>query len=70
MLRSVLQALVPEQVSDVSRALSWVMDHIDEFGGDPKRISFCGHSSGGVKVVKCSDKDSSVHHYSMQSDTA
>ena len=41
------QALVAEQVSEVSSALSWVMDHIHEHGGDPQRISLCGHSSGG-----------------------
>eukprot|EP00850_Spirogloea_muscicola_P018987 SM000180S03512 [mRNA] locus=s180:259993:262654:- [translate_table: standard] len=40
------QALANEQVDDASQALSWTMDHISEYGGDPSRITLMGHSSG------------------------
>eukprot|EP00850_Spirogloea_muscicola_P005946 SM000028S10040 [mRNA] locus=s28:61580:64225:+ [translate_table: standard] len=40
------QALASEQVEDASQALSWTMDHIAEYGGDPSRITLMGHSSG------------------------
>lgn len=43
--------LVPEapprdQAGDVARAVRWVRDHADEFGGDPARIFLMGHSAG------------------------
>ncbi len=31
---------------DAAAALSWVYDHIAEYGGDPKRIHVLGHSAG------------------------
>ncbi|CAI5960124.1 unnamed protein product [Closterium sp. NIES-65] len=40
------EALAIEQVEETSRALSWAMDHIHEYGGDPSRIFLTGHSSG------------------------
>ena len=32
---------------DGARAVAWVEQHIQEFGGDPKRIVLMGHSAGG-----------------------
>lgn len=32
---------------DAARAVRWVMDHIEEYGGDPGRIFISGHSAGG-----------------------
>ncbi|CAI7775274.1 unnamed protein product [Closterium sp. NIES-53] len=40
------EALAIDQVEETSRALSWAMDHIHEYGGDPSRIFLTGHSSG------------------------
>ncbi|GJP35649.1 hypothetical protein CLOM_g20167 [Closterium sp. NIES-68] len=40
------EALAIDQVQETSKALSWAMDHIQEYGGDPSRIFFSGHSSG------------------------
>lgn len=31
-------------------AVEWVRDNIEGFGGDPSRITFFGHSAGGVAV--------------------
>ncbi len=35
---------------DIVRALNWVHDNIERFGGDPKRVMIFGESGGGGKV--------------------
>ncbi|MBV0934712.1 alpha/beta hydrolase [Marinobacterium weihaiense] len=40
------QVRFPVFVEDAARALAWVHDHIDRFGGSPDRIHVAGHSSG------------------------
>jgi carboxylesterase type B len=37
-------------ILDVDKALQWVRDNIADFGGNPDRIVFGGHSSGSVQV--------------------
>lgn len=38
---------VPAMADDCARAVSWVVQHIDQYGGDPTRIFTMGHSAGG-----------------------
>lgn len=33
-------------IRDVAKAIRWTHDHAAEFGGDPKRMLFMGHSAG------------------------
>jgi acetyl esterase/lipase len=40
----------PEHVKDVARALAWTKAHVAEYGGDPGRLFFAGHSAGGHLV--------------------
>jgi len=35
---------------DCVRALKWVRDHIERFGGDPRRVTIFGESGGGRKT--------------------
>jgi len=37
----------PAQIEDALAAVDWVLAHIAEIGGDPKRIYLGGHSAGG-----------------------
>jgi acetyl esterase/lipase len=36
----------PAFCEDGAHAIAWVQEHIDEFGGDPRRIVLMGHSAG------------------------
>ncbi|HVY80450.1 MAG TPA: alpha/beta hydrolase, partial [Steroidobacteraceae bacterium] len=36
----------PEFVDDAAKAVAWVQQHAQEFGGDPRRIVLMGHSAG------------------------
>lgn len=38
-------------LQDQRLALRWVRDHIHKFGGDGKRVTLGGHSSGGGAVI-------------------
>ncbi len=40
----------PAHNRDVGRAVTWVHDHIDGYGGDPSRIALIGHSAGAQIV--------------------
>jgi acetyl esterase/lipase len=37
----------PAQVVDVKRAIAWVKEHIEEYGGDPSYVVVTGGSAGG-----------------------
>lgn len=41
------QVLFPLFDEDGARAIAWVEQHAQEFGGDPQRIVLMGHSAGG-----------------------
>lgn len=37
----------PAQIVDVKRAIAWIREHIEEYGGDPDYIAITGGSAGG-----------------------
>jgi acetyl esterase/lipase len=45
----------PEHANDVAQSIAWLIEHADEFNGDPDRIFLMGHSSGAhiVAAVAC-----------------
>ena len=45
------EAPYPAGADDVSAALAWALEHVAEFGGDPRRIFLVGHSAGGAHVA-------------------
>jgi len=47
-----MQALAIEQVGEVSESLTWTMDNIAQYGGDPNRVFLMGHSSGKPQGLK------------------
>ncbi len=40
----------PAQIIDVKRAIAWIREHIEEYGGDPDYIAITGGSAGGHLV--------------------
>jgi arylformamidase len=38
---------IPDIVMQVVRAVAWTWRHIENYGGDPSRITVAGHSAGG-----------------------
>ena len=47
----------PAFMDDAANATKWTLDHIAEFGGDPKRVFVMGHSAGGhIAALLACDK--------------
>ena len=42
---------VADIIDDAAAAISWVMDNIENYGGDPDRIFIAGHSAGAYLVT-------------------
>jgi acetyl esterase/lipase len=40
------EATYRQQTTDMAQAMAWTLDHVGEFGGDPKRVVAGGHSAG------------------------
>ena len=45
----------PEHANDVAQAIAWLLEHAEEFNGDPDRIFLMGHSAGAhiIAAVAC-----------------
>lgn len=66
------RATWPDHVVDCKRALAWVHAHIEEYGGDPKRIAVSGGSAGGhlAALVALTPGDPELQPGFEQADTA
>ena len=49
--RKVPQVRFPAFLVDGAEAVAWTRDHAAEFGGDPDRIAFAGHSAGAYTAI-------------------
>jgi arylformamidase len=55
----------PVHSQDVSAAIAWVHEHIDEYGGDPENISIMGHSAGANIVATIATNQSFLNVYGL-----
>ncbi|WP_301751073.1 alpha/beta hydrolase [uncultured Erythrobacter sp.] len=49
--RKVPQVHFPAFLDDGAEAAAWVEDNIAQFGGDPQRLAFMGHSAGAYEAI-------------------
>ena len=49
--RKVPQVHFPAFLDDGAGAVAWVEDNIAQFGGDPQRLAFMGHSAGAYEAI-------------------
>ncbi len=45
------QVRYPAFLEDNAKAVAWILAHLGEFGGDPKRVSLMGHSAGAYNAA-------------------
>lgn len=45
------EVLYPDFLDDGARAAEWLVQHAEEFGGDPQRLVLAGHSAGAYNAV-------------------
>jgi acetyl esterase/lipase len=55
----------PAQMEDSAAAFDWVYRHIEQYGGDPKRIYVSGHSSGGHLAALLALDESYLKKYGL-----
>ena len=54
--RFVPNVTVKEMTGDIAKAIRWVHDHANEYGGDPNSIFVMGHSAGAhLAALVCTD---------------
>jgi acetyl esterase/lipase len=58
----------PDPVDEVASALTWIADHIDEFGGDADGLALLGHSAGGHLVSRLSVDPTYLAHAGAPTD--
>ena len=50
------EASIKEMAGDLAKALAWVHDHAEDYGGDPDTIAVAGHSAGAqLAALICTD---------------
>jgi acetyl esterase/lipase len=49
--RKVPDVHFPDFLDDGAEAVRWVQDNIAQYGGDPERMAFMGHSAGAYEAV-------------------
>lgn len=58
----------PAYIEDAAAAVAWVFQHIQEYGGDPKRIFLSGHSAGAYLSTMITLDKSYLQKYKLDSD--
>lgn len=49
----------------IFQAALWILEHIDQYGGDPERVQVSGHSAGGHLLASLLTRDWSAYGFSQ-----
>ncbi|MCL9983576.1 MAG: alpha/beta hydrolase [Erythrobacter sp.] len=49
--RKVPEVLFPAFLDDGAEAVAWTQNNVAQYGGDPKRLAFMGHSAGAYQAI-------------------
>ena len=60
-----LQATYPDQPEDLSAAVAWVHNNIDQYNGDPDKIVLMGHSAGATMVAQVATNEEFLGAHGM-----
>lgn len=60
---------VDKTIDDAAEAVAWVLQHIGEYGGSPRKVFVTGHSAGGyLSMMLCLNK-AWLAHYGVDADS-
>jgi arylformamidase len=57
----------PAHIQDVAAAVSWVLENIDDYGGDPAQLTLMGHSAGAhlAALVATDERYLAAHGHTL-----
>lgn len=67
--RLIPDVTVSECIDDAAEAVDWVIDNIENYGGDPSRIFVSGHSAGGFLTSMIGLDKSRLEKYGVDADS-
>jgi len=63
------KAKVADIIGDAAAAVAWTLQHIAEYGGDPKKVFLSGHSAGGYLDLMVTLDKHYLAAYQLDADT-
>lgn len=58
----------PKYIDDAAAAVAWVINHIEDFGGDPALVFLSGHSAGGYLSMMVGLDKGYLAHFGVDAD--
>ena len=59
----------PAYTEDAAAAVAWAYEHIEEYGGSPRRVFVTGHSAGGYLTLMVGLDKSYLQEYGVDADS-
>ncbi|WP_090391716.1 alpha/beta hydrolase [Niabella drilacis] len=59
----------PEYIEDAAAAVAWAFQHVEQYGGDRRKIVLSGHSAGGYLDLMLALDKKYLQHYDVNADS-